>query len=148
MRSHQSLPLTCPFIRRYAPPSPDRWKAFVSAVFSLSHMITLCAKGLLHIIWCNSPFCIYAIFIISYHWIARSFGESAQALPVEKSSIIASQEISATFKQHICDMQFADVACALKTQTAIDSNLQSDLPAGKVVEIENEVTVVCIDFVA
>ena len=22
-------------------------------------------------------------------------------------------------KQHICDMQFADVACALKTQTAI-----------------------------
>ncbi len=34
-------------------------------------MITLCAKGLLHIIWCNSPFCIYAIFIISYHWIAK-----------------------------------------------------------------------------
>ena len=91
MRSHQSLPLTCPLIRRYAPPSPDREKAFVSAVFSLSHMITLCAKGLLHIIWCNSPFCIYAIFIISYHWIAK-----------------------------------------------MDA----------VVEMENEVTVVCIDFVA
>lgn len=26
--------------------------------------------------------------------------------------IIASQEISATFKQHISDIQFADVACA------------------------------------
>ena len=32
---------------------------------------------------------------------------------------IASQEISATFKQHICDMQFNAVAVALKTQTAI-----------------------------
>ena len=28
--------------------------------------------------------------------------------------IIASQEISATFKQHICDMQFNAVAVALK----------------------------------
>ena len=29
--------------------------------------------------------------------------------------IIASQEISATFKQHICDMQFNVVAIALKS---------------------------------
>ena len=28
---------------------------------------------------------------------------------------IASQEISATFKQHICDMQFNTVAVALKS---------------------------------
>jgi hypothetical protein len=30
-------------------------------------------------------------------------------------SFIASQEISATFKQHICDMQFNVVAVALKS---------------------------------
>jgi len=36
-------------------------------------------------------------------------------------SFIASQEISATFKQHICDMQFNAVAVALKNvEFAID----------------------------
>ena len=32
-----------------------------------------------------------------------------------KEFLIASQEISATFKQHICDMQFNVVAVALKS---------------------------------
>ena len=34
-------------------------------------------------------------------------------------AFIASQEISATFKQHICDMQFNVVAVALKSCIAI-----------------------------
>ena len=57
---------------------------------------------------------------------------------IYKLIFIASQEISATFKQHICDMQFADVACALKTQTAIiyvknptTSSLSHLFPAGQ-----------------
>ena len=64
--------------------------------------------------------------ISTYDTAARCRGYSATGGRVSKGGFlpiivyfIASQEISATFKQHICDMPFNAVAVALKSRIAI-----------------------------